>query len=217
MCLGLSPERVQMDSIYTMWAMQEDIIYICIFNQKQKRRLFSFWNKHYTLSINKSLSSSYWTPQFHISAIKGLGLLHPRPILELFVHFWVPWNISNEIHWIFCPNLLYFFRKYTVFKNNKVQGIITPLKTEQVKTIIVKSEDNNGSFHFVYHDRRTISWLFMLFSGQRSFYNNFSHFWWKCKFEVLSFSSEWGRGHEKATGSGSQKFRFFMKSMGSQK
>ena len=30
---------------------------------------------------------------------------------EVNCNFWVPWNISNQIHRIFCPKLLYFFEK----------------------------------------------------------------------------------------------------------
>ena len=45
--------------------------------------------------------------------------------------FWVPWNISNQIHLIQCPKLLYRFEKiHKVFKS-KVLGCSTPLTPMQ--------------------------------------------------------------------------------------
>ena len=48
-------------------------------------------------------------------------------LLKQKYDFWVPWNISDQIHRIFYPKLLYFFEKmHKVFKI-KAQGCSTPL------------------------------------------------------------------------------------------
>ena len=49
--------------------------------------------------------------------------------MEKKCNFWVPWNISNEIHQILCPKLLE--KIYTIFKN-RVQGCSTLYDTSNI-------------------------------------------------------------------------------------
>ena len=52
---------------------------------------------------------------------------------EVNCDFWVPWNISDQIHRILCPKLLYFLRKCT--KSSKIRprpGVQYPLNRPTV-------------------------------------------------------------------------------------
>ena len=60
---------------------------------------------------------------------------------EVKLWFLSLWNISDQIHRLLCPKLLYFLRKCAVLKN-KVQGCCTPLSTQLLL---------NGAFHSVIH------------------------------------------------------------------
>ena len=51
-------------------------------------------------------------------------------LLKYYCDFWVPWNISDQIHRILCPKLLllfFFFEKMHKIFKNKAQGCSTPL------------------------------------------------------------------------------------------
>ena len=65
---------------------------------------------------------------------------------EIKSDFWVPWNISDQIHRILCPKLLYFLEKmHKVFKN-KAQGCCTPLISEQ---IVQKKKKGKEAMHYM--------------------------------------------------------------------
>ena len=48
------------------------------------------------------------------------------PLLKYNCDFWVPWNISDQIHRILCPNLLYFVRKCTKSSKIRPRGAVPP-------------------------------------------------------------------------------------------
>ena len=47
-------------------------------------------------------------------------------LLKWNCDFWVPWNISDQIHGILCPKLFLFFEKMRKVFKNKAQGCCTP-------------------------------------------------------------------------------------------
>ena len=47
-----------------------------------------------------------------------------RSLLKWNCGFWVPWNISNQMHWILCPKLLYFMRTYTKSSKIRFRGAV---------------------------------------------------------------------------------------------
>ena len=55
------------------------------------------------------------------------------PLLKWNCDFWVPWNISDQIHRILCPNLVYFLRKCTKFSKIRPE-VQYPLKVKQHKS-----------------------------------------------------------------------------------
>ena len=50
------------------------------------------------------------------------------PLLKWNCDLWVPWNISDQIHRILCPNLVYFLRKCTKFSKIRPRGAVPPKK-----------------------------------------------------------------------------------------
>ena len=51
------------------------------------------------------------------------------PLLKRNCDFWVPWNISDQIHRILCPNLVYFLRKCTKSSKIRPRGAVPPQST----------------------------------------------------------------------------------------
>ena len=55
-------------------------------------------------------------------------------LLKLNCYFGVPLNISDQIHMISCPKLLYFLEKLQKVFKNKTQGCCTPLSKFYLQT-----------------------------------------------------------------------------------
>ena len=82
------------------------------------------------LHWNFTNSSGYWfTPQ-NIENIDFCtfftGTSQQWSLLKWNCDFWVSWNISDQLHRIHCPKLLYFFRKCTKSSKIRLRGAVPP-------------------------------------------------------------------------------------------
>ena len=99
------------------------------------------WNLFLTVNILRNLTtaleftnpSGHWfmdqnivNIDFHTLFISVTSQLTTMVSTEDNTKFWVPWNISNQVHGILCPKLLYFFEKIHKLFKNKVRDAVSP-------------------------------------------------------------------------------------------
>ena len=68
-----------------------------------------------------------WKILIFTHCLPGIVTSQSWSLLKWKCDFLVPWNISNQIHWILCPKWLYFLRKYTKSSKIRSRGAV-PLK-----------------------------------------------------------------------------------------
>ena len=82
------------------------------------------------LHWNFITSSGYWFMTQNMENIDFCTFFTVTPwqwsLCKWNCDFWVPWNISDQIHRILCPKLLYFLRKCTKSSKIRPRGAVPP-------------------------------------------------------------------------------------------